>query len=301
MNYLITGGTGLIGRALIKKLSTQSSTLTVLTRDIKQAQKLTTATNVKFIDSLTLEQIENKNTVINLAGEPIADKRWSNSQKHKICNSRWLITQQLVDFIKQATNPPSLFISGSAVGMYGRQKNKRIDETFTNYHHEFTHDVCAKWEQIAKTAQSDKTRVAILRTGIVLAPNGGALAKMLLPFKLGLGGKISSGMQYMSWIHIDDMVDAIIFINNNKQLNGVINLTAKAPVTNKVFTTELAKALNRPSLFTTPAPILKLVLGELADLIIYGQNVVPTKLIANHFKFSYPTLELALDNLLNQH
>lgn len=299
MNILITGGTGLIGRSLINALNTENVQITVLTRDIKKASKLLNA-NIKLISSLSLEDIENQDTIINLAGEPIADKRWSYNQKNKICKSRWDITEKISTFIQQAKNPPSLFISGSAIGMYGRQDNDVIDENFQQFHPEFTHRVCNTWEHFALLAKSSKTRVAILRTGIVLAKKGGALAKMLLPFKLGLGGKISHGKQVMSWIHIEDVIAAIIFIQNTPTLEGAVNITAPNPVSNQVFTSTLAKVLNRPSFITTPAFILKVIFGEMADLLLFGQHVVPNKLQKNGFKFKYPIIESALSHLIQK-
>ena len=297
MNYLITGGTGLIGQALIKILLSEHATITVLTRNVNKAQK-TLLGNVSMITSLSIEDIELSDIVINLAGEPIADKRWSLAQKNTICQSRWLITKQLVSLIGKAKAPPHLFISGSAIGIYGRQNNQAINEDFTLFHHEFTHEVCQKWEDIASHAACDKTRVVLLRTGIVLAKNKGALAKMLRPFKLGLGGKIADGQQMMSWIHIEDMVKAIIHIIHNEHLHGPINMTAEHAVTNQVFSTTLAAALHRPCLLTTPAPLMKLLFGEMADLLLYGQNIYPKKLIKSHFKFKHSNLDEALQDLL---
>jgi uncharacterized protein (TIGR01777 family) len=299
MNYLITGGSGLIGKALIESLLQHDGTITVLSRDINRTSQLFD-TKVNIINTLSIADIENKDAIINLAGEPIADKRWSATQKHTICHSRWDITQKLANLIQEAKNPPSLFMSGSAIGIYGRQNNTPIDESFTQYNQEFTNTLCSQWEKIALEVQSDKTRVAILRTGIVLANNGGALSKMLLPFKLGLGGKMGNGEQMMSWIHIEDMVSAIIHIQNNTTLKGAINLTTDNAVKNKYFTAKLAKVLNRPSLLTTPAPIIKLLFGEMSDVLLFGQNVVPSKLKTSGFLFKYPTLASALENILRQ-
>ncbi|MEW6990996.1 TIGR01777 family oxidoreductase [Colwelliaceae bacterium 6441] len=296
MNILITGGTGLIGQQLIKSLS-QCSVITVLTRDISTAEKTLTC-KVALIDKLTLADIEKQDAVINLAGEPIADKRWSKSQKEAICHSRWKITEQITEFINIAKNPPSLFISGSAIGIYGRQTHCAIDESFTDHHQEFTHEVCATWERLALAAESESTRVVLLRTGIVLDKRAGALAKMLLPFKLGLGGKIASGQQIMSWIHIEDMIAAILHILKTPELTGPVNLTAKFPVTNEVFSQTLASTLNRPSFLFTPAIVLKIIFGEMADLLLFGQNVIPEKLNRSGFTFKYPTIDLALKNLL---
>jgi uncharacterized protein (TIGR01777 family) len=252
-----------------------------------------------LIDSLSKEAIENCDVVINLAGEAIADKRWTRSQKVKICQSRWQLTHQLTDLINQADAPPSLFISGSAIGIYGSQNEQPIDEKFTDFHEEFTHTVCHQWEQEALSASSNKTRVALLRTGIVLAKNGGAIGKMLLPFKLGLGGMIGNGKQVMSWIHIDDMVEAILHIKDNIDIEGPVNLTAPNAVSNHVFSGALAKQLNRPCLLTTPKWVLKILLGEMSELLINGQNIVPAKLVSSKFTFKHPTIEQALNDLLS--
>jgi uncharacterized protein (TIGR01777 family) len=298
MNYLITGGTGLIGRAFIESLPKNTSQITVYTRDKVNAKKLL-GSSIKCIDELSIIDIENSDAILNLAGEPIADKRWSDSQKEQICQSRWNITQHLVDLINQAKNPPSIFISGSAIGIYGRQNKQPIDEDFEHFHREFTHHICSTWENIALNAATNKTRVAILRTGIVLANNGGALAKMIPPFKYGLGGKIDGGEQVMSWIHIEDMIAAILHIQQHKTLQGVINLTAPNPVSNKHFTQALASSLNRPCRLTTPAWLLKIMLGEMSDLLLFGQNVVPKKLIDSGFSFKYPNVEKSLTHLVN--
>lgn len=299
MNYLITGGTGLIGKAFIERLPKDNSQITVLTRNITKAKNLL-GDSITCIDKLSIEVIENCDVILNLAGEAIADKRWSDKQKDRICQSRWNITQHLVDLINQTKKPPSLFISGSAIGIYGRQNKQPINEQFEHFHREFTHHICSTWENIALSAVTNKTRVAILRTGIVLAKNNGALAKMIPPFKFGLGGNIGDGQQMMSWIDIEDMIAGIFHIQQNTSLQGAINLTAPTPVSNDHFAHALASVLNRPCLFSIPAWLLNILLGEMADLLLFGQNVIPKKLMDSGFSFKYANVEKSLSHLINE-
>jgi uncharacterized protein (TIGR01777 family) len=296
MNIFITGATGLIGRHLIQTLLlTPSIQLFALTRNQQKAQAILPK-QVTVFPSLNACDFNNMDVVINLAGEPIADKRWTTKQKHKICQSRWQLTQQLADKINNAETPPQCFISGSAIGFYGRQTETKVTESFEFSHQEFTYDVCQTWENIALSTQA-VTRVCILRTGIVLDKHQGALSKMLLPFKLGLGGPIGNGEQYMSWIHKQDMVNIITTLIHNQALSGIINATAPSPVTNQEFSKTLATILNRPCVCRVPKTVLQLLLGEMADLVLYGQNVVPEKLLNSGFKFQYPTLTSALENI----
>ena len=301
MNILITGGTGLIGRALILALFKRDSVINivVLSRSADKVKQLF-GDSVKTITCLSLAEIEQQDIVINLAGEAIADKRWTKTQKETICQSRWQITEQLAQLINSAQSPPGLFISGSAIGIYGRQSSQPIDEDFNDFHQEFSHEICAQWETLALHAETDNTRVCLLRTGIVLDKKGGALGKMLLPFKMGLGGYMASGEQVMSWIHIDDMCSAIIHIIENESLKGAINMVSPNPSTNKVFSQTLSHTLSRPCLLNTPSFMLKLIFGEMAELFIYGQHVVPAKLINTGFSFQFSDLDSALVDLINK-
>ena len=297
MHIFITGGTGLIGRHLIPALLRDASTkITVLTRDTTKA-KASLPDNVALVTSLddTLD-FDDVDAVINLAGEPIADKRWNETQKTRICESRWQITQQLTDKINAAAQPPATFISGSAIGYYGRQGDKLVTEAFTEVHHEFTHTVCEEWERIALQA-SQKTRVCLLRTGVVLSGDGGALSKMRLPFSLGFGGRIGDGNQYMSWIHINDMIAAILFLLEHKNCEGAYNLTAPTPVTNSEFVKAYAASLGRPAIFPMPALALKLLMGEAADLLLTGQRVVPQKLQDAGFQFTFSDIGSAFADI----
>lgn len=295
MNILITGGTGLIGSALVDAFIDEHS-ITVITR---QYNSVKPNNRVSYIHDLNDIDFTELDVVINLAGEPIVNKRWSDRQKDILCKSRWDITQSLVDHIDAVSDKKKIrFISGSAVGYYGRQYNMPITEDHEHTYPEFSHMLCQRWEQIAQSSIS--TNPVLLRTGIVLSHKGGALSKMLLPFKLGLGGRVASGEQIMPWIHIDDMVGAIKFIIEHETLQGPFNLTAPTPVSNKTFSKTLASALNRPCLFPMPEIVLRLAMGEMADLLVYGQNAVPKALEDAGYQFKYPTLEPAMKDVVSK-
>ncbi len=300
MKILLTGGTGFIGRELLKLLTTHEVVL--LTRAPERAQQLLTHAdlgNITYIADLdAFHDLNDFDAVINLAGEPIADKRWSNGQKQQICDSRWKLTEQLVELIHASTNPPAILISGSAVGYYGDQQSHPFDESLHVHSETFTHRVCERWETIANRARSENTRVCILRTGVVLGCDGGALAKMLLPYKLGVGGPIGRGNQYMPWIHKLDMVRAIVYLLETEHAQGEFNLCAPHPVTNKHFSRTLARTLKRPHILFTPKWSMKLLMGESSVLLFDSIRAKPKKLTELGFRFSYSRLEPALKNLL---
>ena len=291
MQIFITGGTGLIGQRLITRLAPEHH-ITVLSRSESKARAtLPAAVSVtENLDAIT--NFDDFDVIINLAGEPIADKRWTSQQKHQICQSRWQLTTALVTKINASATPPHTFISGSAIGYYGRQGDKPVTENNTKPHPEFTHEVCQRWEQIAETVKQH-CRVCLLRTGVVLAAEGGALEKMRLPFKLGLGGPIGSGEQYMSWIHLDDMVAGICFLMTHSRCSGPFNLTAPQPVTNKAFVSAFANALNRPAFMPLPGFALKVIMGEAADMLLTGQRVIPQKLLDAGFEFKFDSVDQA--------
>ena len=298
MKILITGGTGFIGRRLVAHLKVAHEVV-VLTRQGSRAYELL-GHDVTLLDSLDrLDHLNDVDIVINLAGEPIAAGRWSESRKQLLCNSRWLLTEQLVDLVKLSSTPPRLLLNASAIGWYGRQDDAPLDETCQSPHDEFTHRLCQQWEQLAQQARSAQTRVCILRIGLVLGMEGGALPRMLPPYRLGLGGPMGSGTQMMSWIHVQDLVRAMLFLLEHDECEGIFNGTAPQPVSNRLFSQTLASTLHRPHLFFVPAPLLRLLMGEAADLLLTGQHVLPARLQQAGFHFSFSALPGALDNLLH--
>ena len=295
MHILLTGGTGLIGKHLCPFLLNHHK-VTVLTRNPIQAAVLLThqVVAVKSLDEVDFEQID---AIINLAGEPIVNKRWSDSQKRELLDSRIKLTQQITKKINRCNSPPHTFISGSAIGFYGRQGDCKIDESLNDIYPEFSHVLCRDWEHAATKAESEKTRVCLLRTGVVLSKHGGALDKMLPAFKFGLGGPIGHGKQGMSWIHIDDMIQLILFVLSHQDICGPINATAPNPVDNNEFSQTLGSVISRPAMLRMPAWVLKLMMGEMSDLLLHGQFVIPDKLLKHNYRFHYPELKPALESL----
>lgn len=296
MNILVTGGTGLIGGHLIPRLLALGHQVTVLTRSPEKARDRLDSRVALWTTLDDKKQLDDVDAVINLAGEPIADKRWSSAQKERLCQSRWRITQKLADLINASETPPSVLISGSATGYYGDLGEVVVTEEDPP-HNEFTHKLCARWEQIACTAQSDRTRVCLLRTGVVLAPKGGILGKMVPPFRLGLGGPIGNGRQYLPWIHVDDMVNGILWLLDN-DLRGPFNMVSPYPVRNEQFAHALGHALQRPAFVRVPATAIRLLMGESSVLVLGGQRALPKRLEAAGFAFRWYDLEEALEDVI---
>ncbi|WP_350432964.1 TIGR01777 family oxidoreductase [Shewanella sp. H8] len=296
MKILITGATGFVGKQLVKSLTDHQ--LVILTRNVSDAKNIL-GSHHEYWQTLTDKpHLNGIDAVINLAGEPIVSKRWTNKQKIIISESRCNITAELTQLMSKSTTPPHTFISASAIGYYGRQDKTPVDES-SGFHAEFSHDICQQWEDLALQAQSQQTRVCITRIGIVLGKKGGALAKMLPPFKLGLGGPIGSGEQGMSWIHMDDLLGLINYLLSHNDLQGVFNATAPNPVSNEEFSQTLGKVLNRPAKITTPPLALRLAMGEMSQLLTEGQFVFPTRALAAGYEFIYTDIETALNNIVS--
>jgi uncharacterized protein (TIGR01777 family) len=295
---LITGGSGFIGSRLVPVLLDQGHDVTVLTRNPEQtALHFNHAvTTIKQLDLLNDTDVFD--VVINLAGQGITDKRWTSGIKKQLRVSRIVTTQKLINYLQTAKKKPECFISGSAIGYYGNQGEKLVDEQMSG-DNSFSSKLCFDWEHEAQQAEGLGVRTCYLRTGIVLGKKGGALAKMLPAFKLGLGGPMGSGRQWMSWIHIDDLIGIILHAINHKDIKGAINGTAPNPVSNKVFSSTLASVLKRPAFLPMPAFVLKLMLGEMAEeLLLSGQRVIPKKILDAGYHFQYAELENALSEVV---
>lgn len=299
MQFLITGGTGFIGRRLVHRLLNEGHQVVVLSRQPAKDVRLQLSTRVKPVSSLSAVNPSTYfDAVINLAGEGILDKRWSQARKKVLLDSRIGVTSELVDLVERMENKPGCFISASAVGYYGfSQPGEQLDES-AEVGSDFAATLCDRWEQTAKRVEALGVRTCIVRVGVVLHPSGGALQKMLPVFRLGIGGPIGSGQQAMSWIHMDDMLNALVFLVNHPETKGVFNAVAPEMLTNKAFAKELGHAVRRPAILTTPECVLSLMLGESAQLLTEGQAVIPKRLQDAGFAFAYPNARKALASLL---
>jgi len=330
MHILITGGTGLIGRRLCRALLAEGHELTVFSRNPASvsakcgAQVHAWASLAEWHPALSFD------AVINLAGEPIIDKRWTAQRKQVLWDSRVTLTEELVRRIAAAERKPSVLLSGSAVGYYGNGGDLMLDET-AEVGEGYAAELCKAWEGAARGAEKlsvrsqhgaaepsgagvaashllpqtadftgnvSKVRVCLLRTAPVLSNDGGMLARMLPPFKLGLGARLGDGKQWMSWVHIEDYAAMVLRLLHDPHTAGPYNMAAPNPATNAEFTATLAAALHRPAFFVAPASLLKLAMGESASLLLEGQRALPSKMEAAHYRFSFPTLAEALRDVI---
>lgn len=293
MNILITGGTGFIGRPLSRSLARQH-TVTVWCRDPDRVEPGVTA--VTSLDDLGTTAFD---AVINLAGENIGATRWTDARKTLLHTSRIDTTKTLGAWMENLDTPPSVLISGSAIGFYGLESgNDTVTEADAG-DASFSSTLCRDWEQAAESICTAQTRLCLLRTGIVLG-DGGALSKMLPPFRFGLGGVIGSGDQWMPWIHLDDIIAMIIHLLDDTRASGPINAVAPRPATNREFTASLGRALGRPTLLPMPAFVVKALFGQMGDeLLLHGRRILPATATALGFKYTFETLDSALQDVVS--
>lgn len=296
MHVLVTGGTGFIGGALCQALTTSGQRVTVLTRSVARAGRHLPA-GVSAVEEL--DDLKAIDAVYNLAGENLASQRWTPARKRALLDSRINTTKRLFSWMEGLEKRPSVLISASAVGFYGPQGDAVITESAPPGH-DFAARLCQSWEAEARRAEALNVRVCIVRFGLVLGPNGGVLAKLLPAFRLGGGGPMGTGQQWVSWIHRGDLIRLLLWTLMQPSARGVYNATAPRPVTNAELARTLGRVLRRPSLLRMPAVLLKPMLGELADLLITGQKVLPQRAQEEGFTFEYLTLEPALRQLLNR-
>ena len=296
MHILLTGGTGLIGRQLCRHWLAQGHRLSVLSRRPGQVAQLCSAT-VRGIGALEELDGETLDAVVNLAGAPIADRPWTHKRKALLWSSRITLTEALLAWLERREQRPEVLISGSAVGWYGDGGERELDETSTPVSEDFASQLCIAWEETAQRAEALGIRVVLIRTGLVLAPGGGFLSRLLVPFKLGLGGPIGTGRQWMPWIHIDDQIALIDFLLHRRDATGPYNACAPTPVRNREFAKALGALLHRPAFVPLPAFALRLGLGELAVLLLGGQRALPARLLAAGFTFQFTDLPAALDDV----
>jgi uncharacterized protein len=304
MKIVVTGATGFIGRQLSELLIRGGHELILLTRMLRHTASR--SKQVQYViwnpadETSVVNEVDGADAVINLAGESIAAKRWSKKQKERLLTSRVNATQIVAKSIQRASQKPKILLSASAVGFYGPRGNESIYEDGKTGHG-FLAQTCQAWEAHAIRVEDFGSRVVRLRIGVVLGRGGGALEKILPPFRMFAGGTLGNGHQWMSWVHLNDIVRAIEFCLTHQEVRGAINLTAPAPVTNKAFSIVLAQLLKRSCFALVPPIALKLLMGEMADeLLLQGQRVIPKKLLDAGFVFHYPELRGALEHILRE-
>lgn len=301
MRVIITGGSGLIGRALATSLVSESHEVTVLSRRPEKATGLAEGVQVVGWDGRTASGwgplADGSGAIINLAGENIAAGRWTARRKHRILKSRLDSARAVVEAVEEAHEKPRIVVQSSAVGYYGHLGDEEATED-TQPGTDFLAQVAVAWENSTARVEELGVRRAIIRTGVVLSNQGGALPRVVLPFRLFVGGRLGNGRQWFPWIHIEDEVRAIRFIIENDTASGVFNLCAPNPLTNGEFARVLARVLGRPAVIPVPAVVLRLVLGELADALLTGQRAIPRRLEDLGFSFRFESAEAALRDLL---
>jgi uncharacterized protein len=298
MRALVTGATGFVGQRLLERLENP----VVLSREPDRAMKALARFRVAaarwdpMLGPPSADVFNGIDVIFHLAGEPIADGRWTKARKQRICDSRVIGTKHLVDGLAKLDRRPPVLVSSSAVGYYGSRGDELLTESSAPGD-DFLADVCVAWEKAAIEAERLGMRVVLSRTGVVLG-RGGALKKMLVPFKLGLGGRLGSGRQYMPWIHLDDLVGLMLFAAEQQANRGPMNAVAPTPITNREFTRALAHALHRPAILPAPYFGMRLLFGEFASILFASQRVLPDVATKQGYKFQYPEINTALAEIL---
>jgi hypothetical protein len=306
LRVTVTGGSGLIGRRLLQGLSEREAEVTVLSRDpARTGSRLGTPRGGRvevlgwdpLAEPAPADALSGRDAVVHLAGENIS-QRWTPKAREMIRDSRVLGTRNLIEGLKAAEPRPGVLISGSAIGYYGPRGAEPLDED-APAGHDFLAEICAAWEAEAAHASELGMRVVLNRTGVVLDPNGGALSKMLTPFKLGVGGPVAGGAQYLSWIHVEDLAEIIIAAISDERWSGPINATAPEPASNREFSKALGSALKRPAVMPLPGFALHLLYGEMAEIITTGVRAMPAKPLVLGYRFRHPELADALRSVLD--
>lgn len=302
-NIIVTGATGFIGQKLTNKLLELNYNVTIFSRNTKKA-KLLLPNAFDYVEwnylapELWKNKINNADTIIHLSGTNLFEKRWDNNFKKQILESRQTSTRNLVSAIKHSNNKPKVFISSSAIGIYGDRGNNILFEN-SQPGVDFLSRVCKVWESEAQIVENYGVRSVRVRTGLVLSSKEGALKQMLVPFKFFVGGSLGNGKQWLSWIHINDIINIYLKAIGDDKVTGSINAVSPNPVTMSEFATTLGKVLKRPSLFKVPKFILKIAIGEAANIITASQKVSPNKLLDLGYHFEFSNLEDALRNLIS--
>ncbi|CAI8805971.1 putative NAD-dependent epimerase YfcH [Pseudomonas sp. IT-P253] len=296
MHILLTGGTGLIGRQLCRLWLSQGHKLTVWSRKPAKVAKICGAPvrGIARLEDIGQDPVD---AIINLAGAPIADRPWTHRRKALLWSSRITLTETLLAWLESREQKPSVLISGSAVGWYGDGGERELTEDSPPVNEDFASQLCIAWEETAQRAEALGMRVILIRTGLVLSAEGGFLSRLLLPFKLGLGGPVGNGRQWMPWIHINDQIALIDFLLHQINARGPYNACAPKPVRNREFAKTLGSVLHRPAFLPMPAFALKVGLGELSLLLLGGQRATPVRLLSAGFTFKFTDLRAALDDL----
>jgi uncharacterized protein (TIGR01777 family) len=306
MRIFVTGATGLVGRRLVRRLHERGDQAVILTRRAGHARELF-GNNAAVVEGDPMRQgpwmdaVADCDAVIHLAGENVFARRWNADFKKSLHGSRILSTQHVVEALRRrplrADGQAKVLVNASAIGYYGPHGDEELTEGSAPGS-DFLAQLCIEWEEAARSAESAGVRVAMVRVGVVLDKEGGALAKMLTPFRLFAGGPVGSGRQWMSWIHYDDLVNLFLFAADNAEARGALNGTAPNPVTNREFSKALGRVLHRPSFVWTPQLALRVVLGEVADIVATGQRVLPKRVLDLGYSFQYPMLDAALAHIL---